>query len=77
MVATKPGQKPPRAARRRDFHQDQVATATSIKGRLWRAAGWLSAEGKRRPPEEFEVAVRQVVSLAEELSERNLADDRQ
>lgn len=64
-----------KAERRRDYHQGLIDDSARLATRIWRAAGWLVSEAKRRPVDEQGEAVDQLVEIARDLNGRN-ADDR-
>lgn len=62
------------AQRRAGFHLGRIAAAGTLRVRTWKAAGWLIAEAKRRPREEWEHTIGQVAELARVLNGRNHDD---
>jgi hypothetical protein len=63
------------ATNRRDYHQRRIADAAGFRSRLWRAAGWVVAEGRRRPDMEMDAVVDEIVTIAKRLNGRNADDD--
>lgn len=64
------------ARNRRHWHLQQINAAGSLRATIWRVAGWVLVEGRRRPVGEQEQLVEQLVEMATDLNERNSDDDR-
>lgn len=75
MALTSTNTRLTKAENRRKYHWKQINDATDIRSRIWRAAGWLVTEIRRRPLHEQDEAMDQLVELASQANERNGGDD--